>query len=452
MEEKEEGGISLGDIFRTMFSQKWLLLILAVIIAAVSTVGVYMFGKLRSDYSVSFVLQLPSTSNTTSTTYYYPDGESFYFTDIISSDRLAAAIQENNLNIDANEIIAENAISITRNVDRLDTQSKEGVYDLNYVVKVKTKFFASEDDAKAFIRSLVSFPQKYIATMDINYDKSLTTSKDAVSYPEQLSLLQDQMVYLQGVYNTLIASHGGEFTLKDGKTLTQCKDEIDAYLSKGMFDALSNRAQQNGYIKNNTDEKIKFESDLYYYEKKLEVVTNTLEEFKKSISGSTQSIVYDKIVELNKEIAQLNQNIEITQRYLASYNNATITAPADYVNEVAKVESVVVKHTDAIKPVASYVYEKVTKVNYLSTKIIEVEGGFSLVMSGAAGVAAGLLVGCIVAYIVGRVKESKLEVSVEKTSAAYKHHSQHYPDAASQLQIAVTLDDSKTDKPDDKKN
>lgn len=444
MEEREENGISLADIFRIIFSQKWLLLILTVVIAAASTVGVYLYGKSKLNYSVSFVLQLPNTSGSTSTTYYYPDGESFYFTDIISQSRLEDAAKENNLNIDVKSLVAKNAISITRNVDKIDSDTKEGVYDLNYVLKVSAGFFTNEDDAAKFIQTLINYPQKYIATMDINYDKSLTTSKNAVTFGEQLNQLQNQVVYLRELYANLITGNGGEFTLKDGRTLTQCKDEIDTFLNKQLFLALSNKAQENGYIKSNNDEKNLLLSDLYDYEKKLQVVTDTLNEFKQAISGSTQSIVYDKIIELNREIATLKQNKEITQRYLDSYNDATKVAPADYVAEVKALEDAVAKFTNDIKPVASYVYEKVTKVKYLNAKIVSSEGGFGLPMSGAVGVVLGLIVGMVTAYIVGKVKLSK--VGVEKNASNLGTTVSRYSDA--QLQIAVT---SEEDKKDDKK-
>ena len=52
MEEKEEGGISIGDIFRTIFSQKWLALIITAVITVVGTVGIYFYGSTKVDYSV----------------------------------------------------------------------------------------------------------------------------------------------------------------------------------------------------------------------------------------------------------------------------------------------------------------------------------------------------------------------------------------------------------------
>ena len=57
MEEKSVRGegTTLGDIFRVIFSQKWLALILAAVLTAVCVVGLYFgYNKSKKYYSVSF--------------------------------------------------------------------------------------------------------------------------------------------------------------------------------------------------------------------------------------------------------------------------------------------------------------------------------------------------------------------------------------------------------------
>ena len=73
-EIENEGGITIGQIFRTIFSQKWLALIIAAVITLAGTLGLYFLGKNDETYSVSFVLQLPNTGEATSSAYTYPDG------------------------------------------------------------------------------------------------------------------------------------------------------------------------------------------------------------------------------------------------------------------------------------------------------------------------------------------------------------------------------------------
>lgn len=441
--ENERGGVTLGYIFRTIFSQKWLALILATAITVVGALGIYFLGKGKREYSVSFVLQLPNTGDATSTSYTYPDGESFYYTDIISADNLkkVSALEEFK-DIDIDKMVKNSDITISRTVDKIDEESKDGVYDLNYTIKVKAKYFKDEDTARDFIETLAVIPREYIAAMNINYDQSLTSSKTALTYSEQLSLLKNQTVYIQSKYSQLVSAYGSEFLLSDGRTLAQCKDEVDTYINKDMFGALSLRAEENGYIKSNdnlSQEKIKYESDKYYLQKALDEANDTLAKLKEFQSSGT--IIYDEIISLNRQIATLEQQMKVVDNFLASFADSSKVAPADFEAEVAKVEATVTKFTEEVKPVASYVYGRVTKINYLSSRVVEVEGGTSIIMSLVIGLVAGIVIAAIVAYIVGWSKQKKAEeVNVVPVPV--------YTEA--QLQIAAS-DESDNDGGEDKK-
>lgn len=444
--ENGGGGITLGYIFRTIFSQKWIALIIAAVITVAGTLGLYFLGKQNVVYSVSFVLQLPNTGDATSTSYTYPDGESFYFTDLISAENLKAVAEREGFEnvIDADKVeqmVKHNDITITRTVDKIDEDAKEGVYDLNYTIKVKAKYFAEEDSARDFIEALTVFPREYIAKMNINYDQSLTTSVSAVTYDEQLDLLRNQAMYIQSKYAELINAYGNEFVVKDGRTLAQCKDEVDAYLTQDLFSSLKNRAKENSYIKSGTEEKIKYESELYSKNLALERAENTLLELTKFQTSTGSTIIYDEIISLNREIATLNQEIDIIKGYLASYSDESKIAPAEFEAEIAKVEGAVAKFTEDIKPVASYVYGRVTKINYLSPKIVEVEGGRGLVMSAAISIVAGVVLAAVVAYIVGWSKQRKACAEIVARVPVYSE---------AQLQIAAS-DETEENETDDKK-
>ncbi|MCM1218033.1 MAG: hypothetical protein NC548_26400, partial [Lachnospiraceae bacterium] len=144
------------------------------------------------------------------------------------------------------------------------------------------------------------------------------------------------------------------------------------------------------------------------YEKEL-----ALERAKNTLTGLSDfkpadgSLIYDEIVALNREIATLEQDIKILQSYIDAHENANKIKPAEFEAEIAKVEASVSKFTEDIKPVASYVYSRVTKINYLSTKVVEVEGGRGLLMSLVISLIVGLVVACVVAYIVGWAMQKK---------------------------------------------
>ena len=123
---------------------------------------------------------------------------------------------------------------------------------------------------------------------------------------------------------------------------------------------------------------------------------------------------------------------------MQSYQDESKIANADFEAEIAKVEAVVSKFTEDIKPVSLYVYGKVTKVNFLSSKIVEAEGGYSIIMSFVLSFVAALVVAAIVAYIVGYYRLKK--------SRAVKAEVVVYPEA--QLQLAAAKDDEEEEKED----
>lgn len=440
--EREEGGITLGYIFRTIFSQKWLVLIITAIITVVGTLGLYLTGKSSEVYSVSFVLQLPNTGDATSTSYTYPDGESFYFTDLISSENLkTVASRDEFKNIDVDKMVKRGDISIARTVDRVDEDSKEGVYDLNYTIQVKSKYFEDEDVARDFIEALIVFPREHISSMDIDYDQSLTTSKAALTYEEQLNLLKNQAVYIQSMYSELITAHGREFVVDGGKTLAQYKDEIDTYLEKDLFTSLKGLADKNGYIKSKESE-LKYRGDLESKSLALERAVKRLQELK-DFQGSTSSTIIDgEIITLAGEIGNLKYEIGIIEEYIRSLENAKET-PKEFTDELNNLEATVTKFTEDIKPVASYVYGRVTKINYLNTKVVEVEGGRGLIISGAISLVAGLVVAALVAYIVGWNKQRKAGL-VESANVPFYGDAQLQ--AAATDETAATEDEDKKDK------
>lgn len=442
--EKQEGGISLGDIFRTIFSQKWLALIIAAIITIGGTIGLYFYGRSKSTYSVTFVLHLPDTGDESTTSYTYPDGESLYYTDIISYDNLKAVSDDKNYqSVDVDKIIKEGGISIVRALDEVTSSGKVEVYDLVYTISVKTKYFSSEDAANDFIIALTEIPGKHIASMNINYDRNLTASQNALTYELQLNELKNQMLYLQSKYNSFISVYGSDFILSDGETtLATSKSEIDKYIGEDIFGTLKTEAVKNGYVKSadaSSDEYAKYESDIYNKRLELEVEEKARESYIKSLQDSGSNIFSDEQLYNHEiKIAKINQEIEILQRYIDSFGNAANTANANYEARIKKVEDDVRNFTDEIKPVASYLYGKVTKVNQLGSSL---NNGMGLIKSFVLSFVVGVVLALIVAYIVGWCRKHKT-VTVEKPADIQAHQAQ--------LQLAMTDESSENSENQDK--
>lgn len=419
--EKEEGGVTIGEIFRTIFSQKWLALIIVAAITVVGTLGLYFTNKLSEVYSVSFVLQLPNTGEATSTSYTYPDGDSFYFTDLISSENLkAVASREGFSDINIDKMVKKGDISIVRTIDKLDEESTEGVYDLNYTIKVKSKYFSDEDQARDFVEAITAFPREHVISMSIDYDYSLTSSKASITYEEQLADLKDQALYIQDKYEELVKSYGDEFVVQTGRTLASYMKEVDAYIEKDLFAALQARADKNGYIKS-ANAKYQYESQLQAIQHELELAENTRDELLKYADKG--SVIYDEIITISKEIAELKQKEKFLNNYINALKNATQSYEdpiEDFIRELGELEATVTKFTEEIKPIASFIYGRVTKINYFSTKVVEVENTRGIVFSAAISLIVGIVVAAIVAYIVGRNKQKNAKAARTEKGSSYE--------------------------------
>ena len=92
--EKEEGGVTLGYVFRTIFSQKWLALLIAAVITVAGTLGLYFLGKTNEVYNVSFVTNLPGSQSSASY-FEFPDGQTQHFTEAVSYENLEKVKESN---------------------------------------------------------------------------------------------------------------------------------------------------------------------------------------------------------------------------------------------------------------------------------------------------------------------------------------------------------------------
>lgn len=443
--EKEEGGVTLGYIFRTIFSQKWLALIIAAVITIAGTLGLHFIGKRNEVYSVSFVLQLPNTSgtNTTTTSYTYPDGTSFYFTDLISAKNLKeVASRDDFKGVEVDKMVKAGDISITREVDSVVDNSQNGEYDLNYTIKVKAKYFDDEDVARDFIDALISIPRQHILSMNIDYDQSLTASKLTVTYEEQLTLLKNQAVYIQSKYDELIEAYGKEVVVKDGKTLSYYQTQLLPLIGSsdkddGNIDILKNKAIVNSYLMYDENGQpleaalSKYESEKIKKEREKTIMENALQVALSKFEDTSVILDTNEIFKYTEQIAQLTQEITEIDAFLSKK-----VVDKNFEKEVSAVESEVERLTKEFGEIASNVYTTKTTVNYLNASVIEVEGGRGLLMSVGLSLVAGILLAAIVAYIVGWSKQKKAGAT---QSAAVR------PQNEAQLQAAATDADEKKD-------
>ncbi len=449
-EEMEDSGLSIGDIFRTIFSQKWLALGIAIVITIVGTIGLYLIGKSGSEYSITFVLQLPNSEDSPST-YLYPDGRNFDYTDFVSLDYLETAKSSstdyNDVNVE--KMVQNGDIKISRELTETAEGTKE--YVPSYKITIKSNYFKDGDTARNFMVALSGIPVAHIAEMDIDYDYNISASQNALTYEIQLSELENQVRSLQNLYNSFIETYGSDFKVEidgaESSSLAQLKSKtVDEYLNRGLFDTLKREALANGYVKStlNNREKDKYISDLFAQTEKLEVAENALNQLL-SLQNSSGSLIYADSIRIQIiEVEQLKQNIKYINRYLEKFEQAG-EVNTEYDAKVKAVEDEVKSLTEEVKPIASYVYKNVSKVNIPDSNKITVEGGRSLVMSGLISLVVGIVIALVIAYIVGWCRQNKK--SKAKAKAA-----EHPVFVEAQAQFAVTEDNPEENSKDNKED
>ena len=401
--EKGEGGITIGQIFRTIFSQKWLALVIAAIITIVGTLGLYFMGKSKEVYSVSFVLQLPGADSSAAASYTYPDGSSFYYTDLKSADKLKeVASRDGFKGIDVDKIIKQGDISISL------INSQSGVEGLGYTITVKSKHFSSKGEARDFIEELASIPCEYIGSMNINYDKSLSASKVLITYDGQLDKLKEQAEYILTKYNTLIEEYG-DIVVKDGNSLSRYQSQLQTFLSvNSTLDNLKTKALEEKLVMGDDNDQPRedsieqYEDDILTKKAKRDEIKKALDRLYSGTDGQTSVIVDATVLDYALQLEQLNKEIEYYETNKGQYKfdkafDDAVTAA------VRRVEGFTTEYAE----VSSIVYKNKSTVNYLTTGVVDVSGGRSIVMSVCVSLVAGIILAAIVAYTVGWSKQKK---------------------------------------------
>ncbi|MDE6441703.1 MAG: hypothetical protein K2L12_02995 [Clostridia bacterium] len=402
-EEIEEKGISLGDIFRTIFSQKWLALIVAAAIFIVGTVGLYFYSKFKTEYSVTFVLRLPGAI--TPISYTYPDGTSFYYTDLISSEYLEEVKKSDETYADINtaEMLKQGDISIKRNYIEQENVTEAVVVETTYTIKVSAKYFTSGELARDFLIDIANLPCVYISKLDIDYDLYLSSAKEANRYDIELDFIERQVSYLQSAYSSYISSYGANFIVDGVKTLNSYNSALSVFIQNNTISNRRTEVTTNKYIKSQ-DAKNEYSIEVEGLKRQLEVEERTLDILKDLTTndGSTTPIINSEVLNQARLVESLKQKIEIYSKY------ADEGVPSEeFAKSIIEIENKVDEFTNDFAKVASAVNAKNTSVSFSDANIMKEESGIGLVMIVAISFVLAIIIACVVAYIVGRVKLKK---------------------------------------------
>lgn len=396
-EDNARDGISFADIFRTIASQKWLALALAVAITVVCAVSLYFgYNKTKKYYTVSFELELAGSEGAEQYIHKFPDGATFNYRNIISGENLESVKQSNTERFSGVNVakLSENGgISIGRAI----TQLTETGYETVYTITAKANCFSNGKVARDYITALAATPDRYLAAMEIDYDVYLTTSLNALDYQTEIGDLIKQVNYLAEQYDGLMSLYG-DVTVKDGKTLSAYKQRLTAYLEDRKILSNLMSVAENGLYLKSADLKDKYEYDLKQLDVELEKAQNTLDNLLKidDTSGSSSNAT------VIKRQSDLVEDLKRERALLADYISKGVTeAPESFLQSVESAHSVVNTYTEEFKTIAAAVYGKSTSVTYTSPEIIRTAGGMGIMKIAFLSVVLGVVAALAVAYIVG---------------------------------------------------
>lgn len=424
---EEETCISLGDILRTIFSKKWLALIIAACITVIGTLGLaFLYSPMKEEYKVDFRLNLPGASDTLSY-YVYPDGKILYYADIVSRESLEEikASDADFKNVDVEKITSKDDIKLSVRLSNGSDDDKITALDKTFTVSVKSKYFKSKDTARKFLIAIAKKPGSYLENMGINYDAYIELADAARDYPTQLDYLDNQTDYLVRHYNSLISQFGENYTVKDDRTLSSYLNELKLFTARQDTSHLRIEARENKYLKSESLKDV-YRLELADIERRLEVAEETLKTLKENTVPSDLGDSASVLKAQSDLVASLKQQQRDVNNYI---DNGTVNAA--FAAKIAAVAAEIETLTQTYAQVSQATYHKSSAVSFTDAGIMKTEGGLGLVKSGLISLALGIVIALVAAYIAGYVKNYKAKAA-EKTATVEgnKNESVLYSEAA----------------------
>lgn len=404
---EEEKGLNLMDIFRTILSQKWLAVIIAVAVTAVGILGIrFIYNPLVSEYVVKFNLNLPDFNN--NYTYYkYDDGTVLYYVSMVTPESIekVKATDKAFNDIDSEDLKLE--LSVENYVVTNSSASGTAETEKRFVLRANTRDFSNEKVARDFLKGIAEIPVKYLKDIAIHSGYYLDFAESAVDYETQIGNIKNQVEFLRGEYRNLINKYGYSFTVPStGRSLQYYLLELDDYIgnnnNNNKIGNLLTEAKTNKYIKSE-ELKVKggkYDLDLKEYRNNLEGEERTLERLLQVAAMDSGSA---SVVKAQSDLVEdYKKRIEDTTSYME--NGVT---NAEYEQKVNTVMEEVKAFTKNYETVLTEVYKKAAFVSYYDSAVIDTEGEMKLLTSCILSLAVGVIAALITAYAVGAAKLAK---------------------------------------------
>jgi hypothetical protein len=200
--------------------------------------------------------------------------------------------------------------------------------------------------------------------------------------------------------------------------------------------ALENEVRANKYLRNYKtvlenflNRMVVLNDELQDAQKNLEYVAANVKDTQPSDGASKLAELKARVTELEREKTQMQEylsayytdydaNSEITSLDGLTENTAHIKAAASFGDKITNLYNEMISDDGYIAQCATItrvVYNRLATTSYLSD--VHTEGGLSIIIVFAVSLIVGLIIACIVAYIVGAAKLKKAEAKNSATSS-----------------------------------
>lgn len=407
--DEEESGLSIGDIFRLIFSQKWLALAIAAVITVAGVLALYLgYDNISARYTASFSLTFPRNESDYSLDY-YPDNAPFNYRDMVSKENLVKAQEsdERFSSVDVKKMYKENVITVTRTA--VGDENAEYA-DYVYTISVKSSYFENGLQAEEFIGYLAELPLRYLKNLSTNQDVFLKSFGDTKFYESKAKALTSQTEYLRSNNAKMFGGAGGMVKV-DCQIL---ENKLAEFSSK--LNAAIDEMRQNGYVHNVEEVKSLYKSEIAALEteianKKLEL--GLLFGRTNGNENVTLEQPFPRVEILASEIAELEKDKNAYNIYIAEEKE--LTENPGYSQILDNLNNELKTLTDEFEANLDKYFQNYSAVVFDGA--VKSEGGLSLVMCVVVSLLAGLVIAAITAFAVAYGKRKRSKVAPAAGSA-----------------------------------
>ena len=429
--EEEKKGLTLKDVFSTIWLKKWIALIVAVAVVLVMMVSLYYGYNARAKYYVmEFSLNLPGGDN--GVVYNYPNGSQLYYSDMTSEKTLKAikaANEEAFKDIDVETMATRDQINIARNINVVDENTNQGTYrEITYTITAKASCFSGAAQARRFLAAIAYTPVGYLESMTLDYGVYLNNLDKVDNYEKEIELLQEQLKLLTDGYSSLISAYGEGVVIEDNRTLSTYANKVEIYAKSNALEDLLTTVQQNHLLKSEACKK-SYELELIRIQEQRKDAETTLATLTASDKAYTDGA---SVIKAQQDLVnELSRREEVLKAFVNSEE-----VDEGFEAEIQKAFAAVKDLTDEYSKTSKTVYSTASSVVYIQPGIVSTQGGMSLKSVALISIVVGVVVALVAAYAVGYL-------SLKKKKAGGEAPSDAAPDEQPSTETAVPEEENK---------